>query len=97
MLVAVCVQPWSTTTSGWFAGRFAGTYSYIASAPGFEPKLVTWVSAALAGDEAASTAARTRWRMAAAECTRCARRSAREPRGATRSVLAHANRLAPTV
>src|SRR5690349_19197934 len=40
--VAPCMQPCMTTTSGGFADeRCCGTYSYILSAPGFEPKFCT--------------------------------------------------------
>src|SRR5664279_808427 len=62
MLDAVCVQPWRTTTSGWFAGRFAGTYSYIESAPGFDPNEETAVSVACAADDTPKVARRTRER-----------------------------------
>src|SRR4051794_18949508 len=46
MSAAVCEQPWSTMTSGRPLGSPAGTYSYMDSAPGLEPKLLTAVSAA---------------------------------------------------
>src|SRR5262250_2482002 len=55
MLAAVWEQPCSTTTSGRPAGSPAGTYSYIASAPGLEPKLLTAVRAAPAGELTEST------------------------------------------
>src|SRR5215475_5646806 len=42
--LALSVQPCSTTTSGAPDGSPDGTNVNICSAPGLEPKLVTWVS-----------------------------------------------------
>src|SRR5689334_5642579 len=55
MAAAFCEHPCSTTTSGRFAGKPIGTYLYMLSAPGLEPKLLTGVSVAPAGELTEST------------------------------------------